>query len=80
MSRLKLNKTDFENHIFRPRGEEPSTTLVSRNGKVGVLLSMPCVGTVEPVIEGTLNKVYRVISDLYGGNAFLPPKEGKMDK
>lgn len=34
VSRLKLNRTDFENHILRQAGGETSTTLISTNGKV----------------------------------------------
>lgn len=34
VSRLKLNKTDFENHILHQNGGEMSTNLISSNGKV----------------------------------------------
>ena len=34
VSRLKLNKTDFENHILCQRGDETATSLISANGKV----------------------------------------------
>jgi hypothetical protein len=34
VSRLKLNKTDFENHILRQRGGDMSTSLISSNGKM----------------------------------------------
>lgn len=42
VSRLKLNKTDFDNHIFYQSGGEVSNTLVSNNGKVGCLLLVLC--------------------------------------
>lgn len=42
VSRLKLNKTDFENHILRQKGGDKSTSLISTNGKV--MPASVCVG------------------------------------
>ena len=47
MSRLKLSRTDFENHMLRPAEEVAEREFVSANNKVTVVVVHPSVNVTH---------------------------------
>ena len=69
VTRLKLNKTDFENHIFRQSGGDSSTTLISCNGKVRYTHSLCIKPRSETYIFFSLeNKIHKATTNCIVGS------------